>query len=111
MILQLDVGNSALKWRLRSDGQTLERGRLAAGEGLPSVSSAPTAVWVASVADAQSEQQLAQMIGDCWGIAPWFARSSGSACGVINSYQAPERMGVDRWLAMIAGFRIEAWPV
>ncbi len=111
MILQMDVGNSALKWRLRNDGRTLERGSLLAGEGLPAPAATPTAIWVASVTDADSEQQLTKRVADCWGIAPWFARSSASACGVTNSYDAPERMGVDRWLAMIAGFRLAGGSV
>lgn len=34
----------------------------------------------------------------------YFAQTQVEQCGVLNSYTRPEDMGVDRWLAMIAGF-------
>ena len=106
MILQLDMGNSATKWRLDST-----RGRLVEGSLLPALETRPAAVWVASVADANREAELASEAKARWGLAPWFARSSAAACGVSNSYAEPERMGVDRWLAMIAAYQRIAGPV
>ncbi len=111
MILQLDIGNSAAKWRLREAGRTVEQGVVGAGEVLPEPGEVPRAVWVASVADTESEASLAQTISERWGAEPWFARSSASACGVANSYAEPQRMGVDRWLAMIAAHGLVAGPV
>jgi type III pantothenate kinase len=66
---------------------------------------------VASVADAERERTLADAVTGRWGLQPWFARSTGSACGLTNSYTEPERLGVDRWLAMIAARRRAAGPV
>ncbi len=111
MILQIDIGNSALKWRLRQDSRTIQSGSVPPNEGLPALADAPEAVWVASVADADSEQQFAALVEARWGVAPWFAHSSAGACGIVNSYDEPARLGVDRWLAMIAGFRLAAGPV
>ena len=61
------------------------------------------AIWVASVAGEDTAAELSSACEEALGLTPWFARSSSSACGVINSYEEPERMGVDRWLAMLAG--------
>lgn len=111
MILQLDVGNSAVKWRLRQDGSNLQQGSFEPGAALPDLKQSPDAVWVSSVTDPEQELVLADLLQERWGVAPWFARSGASACGVTSSYQDPSRMGVDRWLAMIAGFRLIGGPV
>lgn len=111
MILQIDIGNSALKWRLRQNSLSVASGSTGRDEALPELPQPPEAVWVASVADADSEQQFAARVQAQWGLNPWFAHSSASACGVINSYAEPARLGVDRWLAMIAGVRLAAGPV
>lgn len=111
MILQLDIGNSAVKWRLRHGGSNLEQGSFEPGAVLPELQQPPEAVWVASVAEPQQEQVLAQQLRKHWAVEPWFARSVASACGVTNSYAEPARMGVDRWLAMIAGYQLVAGPV
>jgi type III pantothenate kinase len=107
MILQLDIGNSALKWRLCGSGCGLQRGTIARGGAieLPIVDPAPQAVWIASVAGQAYEAALGSTIAERWGVEPWFARSSAAACGVTNSYASPERLGVDRWLAMIAAWQ------
>lgn len=36
-----------------------------------------------------------------WDVEPWFARSVSEVGGLRNSYAEPERLGVDRWLAML----------
>ena len=106
MNLLLDIGNSAVKWRIDS-----RRGKLSDGSLLPTLDAPPEAVWVASVADEAREAALAAETRAQWGLTPWFARSSAVACGLSNSYEQPERMGVDRWLAMIAAFHRVGGPV
>jgi type III pantothenate kinase len=39
-----------------------------------------------------------------FGIAPQFARSTFTAANVSSAYDVPERLGVDRWLAMLAAY-------
>ena len=111
MILQLDIGNSAVKWRLRQRGVNVEQGSFEPGRALPDFQQSPDAVWVASVADPEQEQVLARRLRAHWGVEPWFAHSGARACGVTNSYEEPSRMGVDRWLAMIAAYRRVAGAV
>jgi type III pantothenate kinase len=107
VILQCDVGNSAIKWRLSESGQVVGRGVVSrnAGSILPVLARSPQAVWIASVAGPDIEERLAAAAEHAWGVSPWFARTTSAACGVTNSYDAPERMGVDRWLAMIAAWQ------
>ncbi len=106
MILEIDVGNSFLKWRLREPGrQPLESTRIAV-EQLSAQSflmeSPVEAVLVASVADESFNQRLAGMVVDAGLPVPLFARTTKACGGVLNSYEKPELMGVDRWLAMLA---------
>ncbi|MEP5766721.1 MAG: type III pantothenate kinase [Halieaceae bacterium] len=107
MILQLDIGNTRCKWRLCESGSVHARGQLLrdAGQLLPVLEQAPTEVWVASVAGTALEAELTSSIEQAWNIKPWFGSSESQACGVTNSYAQPERMGVDRWLAMIAAWQ------
>lgn len=109
MRLEIDAGNSFIKWRLSAQGQEVSRGRLAKAAFTPTqlaavVGAVPDAVWVASVLGAAFEQQLSQWCRQHWQLAPCYARTQASCAGVRNSYQQPERMGVDRWLAMVAAF-------
>lgn len=105
--LQLDVGNSSAKWRLLESGKIVARGLYREDDGasrqaLLGCTPAPEAIWVSSVAGEAVEARLAAMLGSRWEQAPWFARSEAQTEGLRNSYADPGRMGVDRWLAMLA---------
>ncbi len=61
-------------------------------------------VRVASVAGEEREGELTRWCLENLGVAPLFARSSSFCAGVSNAYEEPGRLGVDRWLAVIAAF-------
>jgi type III pantothenate kinase len=108
--LQLDVGNSASKWRLVQEGEVVARGVYRAEdqpstEALLQCAQTLQQIWVASVAGREAEQSLANTLAQRWGVKAWFARSTASCSGLRNSYEEPERMGVDRWLAMLAAWK------
>jgi len=108
--LQLDVGNSGAKWRLLEHGQVTARGTLLAGDEnsrteLLGCAPAVGQIWVASVAGEEAEAALGAMLVGRWGVTPWFARSTAQCGAVRNSYREPARMGVDRWLAMLAAWQ------
>ena len=108
--LQLDVGNSGAKWRLLEQGRVAARGVYRATDeasraALLDCAPQPQQVWIASVAGAGAERALAEMLADRWGVQPWFARSVARCGAVRNSYKEPARMGVDRWLAMLAAWQ------
>ncbi|MFN2288152.1 MAG: type III pantothenate kinase [Chromatocurvus sp.] len=107
-VLQVDLGNSGLKWRLVTDdgvhcrGVQALRGRVGGELQLPDIR--PAAVLVSSVAAHEIDQQLAAQIRQQWSLEPWFARSEAETLGLRNSYRQPEHMGVDRWLAMLGAW-------
>jgi len=106
--LLIDIGNTRLKWRTQSQGQVLNEGGIALTEltqatleqALPD--HVTRLAW-ASVADARYGQWVGQ-----WAAAraldAFQAQSqSQSAWGdLVNGYDQPQQMGVDRWLAMVA---------
>ena len=110
MILQLDIGNTRVKWRQCHNGKVLGRGvapRLELAGLFADIGkdASPAQVWVSSVAGEEAENRLRQQIVEQWGVSPWFARPGSQACGLSNSYAQPQRMGVDRWLAMLAAWQ------
>ncbi len=106
MILEFDAGNTLLKWRLlRADGQRFAGGRLAAEElKVLHLEQPVSRVRAASVADPAVDQVLVAWVRERYGLAVEFASTQAAWGGVVNSYRDPSRMGVDRWLAMLAAF-------
>ena len=115
MRLLLDLGNTRLKWALQDDAaQWLARGTLdwqedvggnliEAWAGLPQ----PAQVAAASVVDGAREGQIAEITQRVFGCAPHWLRTPASACGVRNAYTEPQRLGVDRFLAMVAAHAVQ----
>ena len=106
--LQLDVGNSSAKWRLVEHGQIVSRGKYVAGDEpsrqlLLDCTVQPEQIWISSVAAPLAESELAALLVGQWGVEPWFARTQARTGSLSNSYDVPGRMGVDRWLVMLAG--------
>lgn len=110
MRLLLDLGNTRLKWALQAqpDGW-LARGAVDWQEGpAAALASAwvglprPEQVIAASVVDAAREAQVAAMAERLFACTPTWLRTPAHACGVRNAYAEPQRLGVDRFLAMVA---------
>jgi len=112
MRLLLDLGNTRLKWALQAQPEGwLARGAVdwredtmaglqLAWSGLPR----PDTVIAASVVDAVREALVAEVVGSLFARAPGWWRTPASACGVRNAYAEPQRLGVDRFLAMVAAY-------
>lgn len=110
MRLLLDLGNTRLKWALQAQPEGwLARGAVdwqedttagleLAWAGLPR----PDTVIGASVVDGVREALVADVVGGLFARAPDWLRTPASACGVRNAYAEPQRLGVDRFLAMVA---------
>lgn len=104
--LLLDIGNSATKWMFFDAHGQFTEGRIDTaeiGDGL--VHELEDAmVLVSSVASPELQKALsADLAPLCRQV--WFAQSRSSLNGLVNSYADPERMGVDRWLAMLGARR------
>lgn len=106
MILDLDAGNTRLKWRVvDSQGVPLSRGAQSAGDPLEALlpqASAPQRIRVACVRDTLFRDQLQARINACWGLEAEFAKSQRLCAGVVSAYAQPEKLGVDRWLTLLA---------
>lgn len=107
MILLLDIGNSRLKWTW-SDGSTLPAPQAAEHGGDPAARIAALegprarAVWISQVMGPAHETAIAQAVQRRCGVAPEFARSEAAREGLTPAYAEPARLGVDRWLSMLA---------
>lgn len=112
LILELDLGNTRAKWRIVKDCVEVVAQGVAnlddlLNGGLPSA-------WflgverarIASVLALGTESQLVGKIQSELQISPQLARSTASCCGVSNAYANPELLGVDRWLALIAAYKL-----
>ena len=105
--LQLDAGNSGAKWRMLRSGRVAQRGTfLPADEqslaDFLAGTEAPEQIWISSVASPRAQSALTHALLEQWGVQPWYARTQAETDGLVNSYADPARMGVDRWLAMLA---------
>lgn len=110
MKLLLDLGNTRLKWALQLQPQGwLSRGALDwQGDFTSQLEFAwadlpiPDVVIAASVVDDRREGLLTALSERLFQRTPVWVRSPASACGVVNAYAMPEKLGVDRFLAMVA---------
>ena len=109
MKLLIDLGNTRLKWALWDGAELHPGGAIThAGERPLDFDSVwqqidgADAAWVASVAAPALDAQLTQSLRARGIHATQFVRSSAQACGVRSAYAQPERLGIDRFLSLIA---------
>jgi len=109
MDLLVDIGNTRVKWCLRDAGTlTTPTALRHAGDPLPflranwSALPRPDAVRVANVAGAALEASLVALVRDLWGVKAVCVRPCQQVLGLTLAYTEPQRLGVDRWLAMLA---------
>lgn len=103
-----DLGNSRLKAAWCADDGISARAELAWNGGDAAVAlrgaiaawPAASRVCVASVVDARRNDVLRAALPP--GVPVEWLRSPAAACGVSNRYRRPERLGIDRFLAMVA---------
>lgn len=105
MILEIDAGNTSLKWRWRGSAASSVRG-LRQLESAMADARRPGEVLVCNVRGEEFEAELTAWFVDKWELRPRFATVARVCGGVKIQYPDPSRLGADRWLAMLAGFRI-----
>lgn len=108
--LAIDVGNTRLKWALYAAPEPraalLHQGavfleaidELADGEwrNLP-----PPSTMLGSLVAGEAIRRRTEAQLELWDLEPRWVVSTASACGVTNGYDHPNRLGVDRWVALI----------
>ena len=106
MYLLIDVGNTRLKWILIKDEfhDHLVFTTGSFGDFLDYIRSIDRANVCVNLAAVNLSIQLVETLDQAGFNKITIAKSKAEQLGVVNSYSQPERMGVDRWLAMIAAY-------
>jgi type III pantothenate kinase len=115
MFLLIDIGNTRFKWAW------LDAGVLGPQSAMPHASwtrddlltavlksgPRPERVLVSNVGGARIGDLVRECIASTWGLEAELIRSTAHAAGVRNAYPEPAKLGVDRWLAVIAAHAME----
>ena len=113
MILVVDIGNSRVKWACVSRRNLVDPGEAVhervPGTALDSLAEAvperPDRVVAVNVAGEGFGAAFTDTVKRRWDLSPEFVTTERQAHGVRCAYTDPSRMGSDRWVALIAGFR------
>jgi type III pantothenate kinase len=113
MILELDCGNSFIKWRVldadvrRVVGEGVVDSDLALLESLKTLKGLTLKFCrLVSVRTAEETSALISLLTEAFGVSVVCAAPSREMSGVRNGYEEFERLGLDRWLAMLGGFQL-----
>lgn len=106
-ILEMDRGNSALKWRALTDARVVSSGVCAADSDFSVLADElvrykPDRVRMVNVAGSEVESALVAECRKCWDVSVAVARSGTEVNGVRNGYTNPSELGTDRWSALVA---------
>ncbi|TNC97984.1 MAG: type III pantothenate kinase [Gallionellaceae bacterium] len=108
MMLLLDIGNSRIKWALVQEGSQVSLGAIdnAASVSLQQAFArlpVPSRILVSNVAGEDAAKRVREL-GVAWGRSVDFVSAKPEQCGVRNAYAQPQRLGSDRWAALIAAW-------
>ncbi len=113
MILELDCGNTLIKWRVieddarrvhdsgvvHSDDELMER--------LSAIPLLPLRYCrLVSVRSDEETERLVARLQSGFAVSPLIARPAERQGGVTNGYSEHERLGLDRWMAILGGYRL-----
>ncbi len=110
MKILVDIGNSRVKWATLdkaglNDSHSFQRAKTGIKASLNKAwknLSDIEAVYVANVGGEKLAQQLTEWTQKNWDLTPQFVTSEKKRFGVTNAYDEPEKLGIDRWLSLIA---------
>ncbi len=111
MRLLVDLGNTRLRWAMLGEDGTLGRPAAVVHGGRPlepvldaawSGLAAPQAVLACAVSGEEAAGALAGWCRRRWGVEVTRVQAPAEGWGVRNAYHEPERLGADRWAALVA---------
>lgn len=111
--LLLDIGNTRLKWALHTAAGLMPGAPIVHVEGdfIAQLQSefqalgAVDSIWCADVRRTQTGQLAVAWLAQRFGTEVQTLTTPASGFGIQNAYAEPSRLGIDRWLAMVGGFR------
>ncbi|WP_339525724.1 pantothenate kinase [Pseudomonas sp. EA_35y_Pfl2_R111] len=112
MILELDCGNTFIKWRLLSDDQSTSSagGVVDSDQALIDVVREQVvrlrACRLVSVRSDEETAQLISQLEQAFAVVCRSARSAVALSGVRNGYEEFGRLGLDRWLAVVGAYQL-----
>lgn len=113
MILLLDAGNSRIKWGIWQSGAWQGHGAVPTTEPetLQGILAETLPAWIgiSCVAGAEVRARLATVCAAS-GLEPYWLLPAAAGHGLINAYERPETLGVDRYAALIACVRAGHGP-
>jgi type III pantothenate kinase len=120
LILLVDIGNSRIKWASLVRKKLAHHGNAERGKDPEALTAdleqhwrkikKPTAIVACNVAGAAFADALTAWCTQRWKVEPRFVVAERSACDVTNAYNIAERLGADRWAALIAARRQSSAP-
>ncbi|MCX9154016.1 pantothenate kinase [Pseudomonas sp. TB1-B1] len=113
MILELDCGNSFIKWRVLEAGSVSVVAEGVVGSNIALIESllaAPalllTRCRLVSVRALEETSKLIEALVEAFDVTVCCATSAVEMAGVRNGYEDFERLGLDRWLAILGGYKL-----
>lgn len=115
--LLIDMGNTRVKWVWAQGGVIIEssfgrggpddfRQRCLSPDG-----GTPSGVLLSSVASQAATRSVATICADTLGVPVRKLKSRSSTAGIVNGYERPSDLGVDRWLAIVGAAHEYGMPV
>lgn len=110
MIVCIDSGNTRIKWGIHDGHAWLDQGSLLHAQvgqlaALLKDCPEPKRVMLANVAGTAAAIRIRGVLA-AWGDRFRTVVAEKACCGVSNLYHFPERLGVDRWCALIGARRL-----
>lgn len=113
MILELDCGNSFIKWRVTGvAGVAIIAEGVVDSDGalLEDLSRIPhlclSDCRLVSVRSGEETEKLAALLKAAFSLTPRCAMPAPALAGVVNGYEDYEKLGLDRWLAIVGAYHI-----
>ncbi|MFT7301070.1 MAG: type III pantothenate kinase [Porticoccus sp.] len=108
MIIEIDIGNTRIKWRCLEYGVVQDRGVVESGErdGWANTirdNYLPAMIRLACVGDRALVNWVDNLAQE-WDCVVREAYTTRKIAGIRCGYDEPEDMGVDRWLAVVAAY-------
>ncbi|WP_079226342.1 pantothenate kinase [Pseudomonas putida] len=113
MILELDCGNSFIKWRVIHAGDAtivgggiVDSDQALVGDVAALASLRLTGCRIVSVRSEDETAALCALIAEAFAVVARVAEPAEEMAGVRNGYEDYQRLGMDRWLAALGAFHL-----
>ncbi|MCU1719282.1 type III pantothenate kinase [Pseudomonas sp. 5P_3.1_Bac2] len=109
MILELDCGNTFIKWRLLGAAARLAGVAESVEQLLVQVREQGQRIRACRLVSVRSDEETAVLIAQlesAFAVRCHVARPAMALAGVRNGYEQYQRLGLDRWLAVVAAYQL-----